>query len=137
MICVGGIGAFAVASGHQVIAQREPRLRQIGFKGDGALQCDHGFIAAAGATQRNAKFKLRLGPVGLRLRERPEDFGGLAGVSTCGVRGAEHQDRHRMVADRLDDFRGLLARKHGIGLQQPRRMRECDVEGGSWLGHAH
>ena len=57
----------AVAGGGEVIAEREPRLRQVGLERDRAAQRRERLVAAAEPPQRDAQ--LQVGPRRVRLRD--------------------------------------------------------------------
>ena len=132
--CISGVGAFAVAGRHEVVAEREPGFRQVGLERDRAPQRGAGFVAAFGACQRDAELEVGHGRMGLRERERRQDFEGAPDLAARAMRCAEQQQGHGVVADGLDDLRSLLAGERRIGREQARGMGQGRFEIGGGLG---
>jgi len=91
-------------------------------------------IALACPAQGDAEFELGRRRIRLRGGQRLQDPQRALEVAACAPGNAEHQQRGRMFADGLDDFRRLLAGHRRIGRQQARSVDKRDVQVGGRRG---
>ena len=128
MVGIRRIGTVGIVQGHELIAQREPCLGQIGFQCDRTQQRRLCLIGLPGRPQGESELQVCDGPVRLRQRQRAQDFQCPGGVAAHAMRGSKQEHGHRVRADGLDDFTGLFAGELGIARQQPRGMLERCIE---------
>ena len=135
MARIGLGGADAVADRGQVIAQRQPGLRQIGLEFQGTTQRGQGFVALTGASERDTEFVLGQRPLRLGAGQLAQHLGRLSRLAQGGVRPAQQQQSHRMILHSLEDLACLFAGEDRIGCEQPRGMRQRNLDRGGRLGH--
>jgi len=123
---IGRIRANSVADGRKMVPERAPGIIEIRFQFHRSTQRRDSFIAAAGATEREAEFVIHREPAGLRVCKRLEHRECRGQVAATAPRNAEQELRDRMSRHGFQDLGRLVGRECGIGDQQFLGVRERD-----------
>lgn len=134
---VSRIGLRVLASGHQDIAQRTPRLRQLGLQHRRQAQRRHGLLSLPATAQGNAQVELRVRPVGLRAHQLLKHVDGALHVALRRARPCEQAHGHRLVLDDFEDFGRLLGGHRRVALQQARSVRQRLLQGAAGVARRH
>jgi hypothetical protein len=128
------VGAGPISQYIELVGQQPPGIGRVCLEQQRASQGRGGLNGTARLAERHGELELHGEGARLDAGEWLEDLqcgAGLPGDAPCG---AEDQLRVRMTRHPLEDLSRLLRRQPRVPLQQPRCVRERQLQGAPGLG---
>ena len=125
MLGIGGRGALHVAGEPQLVAQRQPGLRQILTERRRVAERRDGRLGFTQAGERQAELIMGVGRFRLSLRERLEDGARAVGIAAAAQGCADDEGRPHIVRQDFQDLARLQLREGRVRVQEPHRVLDC------------
>ena len=123
------LGASIIADRPQVIGERAPGIRQIRVEFDGTLEFGDGLVATTERPECHAMLVARGGPARLTKHQRCEQCLRRGGIAAEALRDRQDQKCIGVSGRRLEDLVCLFGGERRVAIEQPRGVRERDVDG--------